>query len=102
MRIDARLERPARDDLRRHLRSPVHLGAGLRTPERPTSPVTVTDLSTHGCGIELSSHLTAGSRVWIKLPGLESWDARVVWEQDGRAGLEFARPLHPSVVARYS
>ena len=101
MRIAAMLERPAADDRRRHLRRPVNIGAGLREPERPASSVTVVDLSTDGCGIELASHVTVGARVWLKLPGLESWDARVAWCDDGRAGLQFIRPLHPAVVSRY-
>ncbi|MBV8686565.1 MAG: PilZ domain-containing protein [Alphaproteobacteria bacterium] len=101
MRLSARLERSSVQDQRRHLRHSVHVGGGLGAPERPTSAITVVDLSTHGCGIELTSHVEAGARVWLKLPGLESWSARIVWEQDGRAGLAFDRSLHPSVVERY-
>jgi hypothetical protein len=95
------LERPAAEDRRRHQRTPVYIGAGLREAKRPTSSVTVVDLSAQGCGIEIESHVTVGARVWLKLPGLESWDARVAWCDDGRAGLEFTRPLHPAVVSRF-
>ena len=101
MRVAARLERPAAHDQRRFARVGVSVPAGLRAPERPFSPVTVIDLSRNGCGIEVQSHVEAGARVWIALPNLESWPARVCWATDGRAGLEFDRPLHPAVVDRY-
>ena len=101
MRVAARLERPAAHDQRRFARVGVSVPAGLRAPERPFSPVTVIDLSPNGCGIESQSHVEPGARVWIALPNLESWPARVCWAADGRAGLEFDRPLHPAVVDRY-
>jgi hypothetical protein len=101
MRIAARLERAAAQDQRRFARHSVHVSAGLGAPDRPSSPVTVVDLSTHGCGIEIDSHLEAGARVWIALPGLEPWPSRVMWLQDRRAGLAFDRSLHQGVVDRY-
>jgi hypothetical protein len=101
MRIAARLERAAAQDQRRFARHQVSLSAGLGAPGRPSSAVTVTDLSTHGCGLEIDSHLDAGSRVWIALPGLEPWASRVIWTQNRRAGLSFDRPLHQGVVDRY-
>ena len=101
MRIAARLERAAAKDQRRFARHPVSLSAGLTAGDRPSSAVTVVDLSTHGCGVEISSHVAAGDRVWMALPGLESWVGRVVWAQDGRAGIAFDRPLHQGVVDRY-
>jgi hypothetical protein len=101
MRIAARLERASAQDQRRFARHSVSLSAGLGMPDRPSSPITVTDLSTHGCGIDIASHLDAGARVWIALPGLEPWASRVAWAQGGRAGLSFDRPLHQGVVDRY-
>ena len=101
MRLAASLERAAAQDRRRFTRLPVEINAGLGPAERPSSPVTVFDLSTHGCGIELRSHAEPGARVWIKLPGLEAWSSRIVWADGERAGLEFDRPLHPAVVGRY-
>ncbi|MEA3051175.1 MAG: hypothetical protein QOG72_78 [Sphingomonadales bacterium] len=103
MRVAALLERGAAEDRRRFMRHPVSLGAGLASAnDRPAAPVTVVDLSTHGCGLEVSGHCEPGSRVWLKLPGLESWPARIVWAQGDRAGLSFDRPLHQGVVDRYA
>ena len=101
MRVAARLERAMAQDQRRYARVAVRVSAGLGAADRPSSPVTVTDLSSHGCGIEIDSHVEPGARVWIRLPGLESWGARVAWARDGRAGLAFDRPMHPAVVGRY-
>jgi hypothetical protein len=101
MRIAARLERAAAHDQRRFARHSVSFSAGLAAPDRPSSPVTVTDLSTHGCGLEIASHLEVGARVWIKLPGLEKWPSRVAWTQNGRAGLSFDRPFHQGVIDRF-
>jgi hypothetical protein len=101
MRVSALLERAAAEDRRRFMRHSVSVGAGLAANDRPAAPVTVVDLSAHGCGIEVSGHCEPGSRVWLKLPGLESWSARIAWAQAGRAGLSFDRPLHPAVVERY-
>ena len=102
MRIAARLERAAAQDQRRFARHQVSFSAGLGgAPDRPSSAVTVVDLSTHGCGIEIDSFVQPGARVWIALPGLEPWASRVMWAQDRRAGLAFDRPLHQGVVDRY-
>jgi len=103
MRVAALLERGAAEDRRRSFRYPVQVGAGLSgANDRPGSPVTVVDLSTDGCGIEVACHCEPGSRVWLKLPGLESWPARIVWAEGDRAGLSFDRPLHQAVVDRYA
>ena len=103
MRVAAMLERGAAEDRRRFMRHPVSLGAGLASSnDRPGAPVVVVDLSTHGCGIEVAGHCEVGSRVWLKLPGLESWPSRIMWAQDDRAGLSFDRPLHQAVVDRYA
>jgi hypothetical protein len=102
LRVAASLERGSAYDRRQFVRTPVSIGAGLRADDRPASPIAVVDLSTHGCGIEAACHLEPGVRVWLKLPGLESWPARIAWADANRAGLAFDRPLHESVVARYT
>src|SRR4051812_44391634 len=98
MRVAAALERGSAYNRRQHLRLPVNIGAGLRADNRPSSSIVVFDLSTHGCGFESNSHLEIGSRVWLKLPGMESWAGRIAWVGEGRGGLSFDRPLHEAVV----
>jgi hypothetical protein len=102
MRLTAAIERESGYDRRRYVRSQVAIGAGLGSAQdRPSTAVTVVDLSQGGCGIETGAYLEAGARVWLKLPGLQSWPARVAWVEDARAGLQFDAPLHAAVVARY-
>lgn len=101
MRVAASLERATACDRRRFERHAVRVGAGLAGNIRPSSPIMVVDLSTGGCGIETELHLECEMRVWLKLPGLESWPCRVVWSADGRAGLAFDRPMHQAVVGRF-
>jgi hypothetical protein len=36
--------------------------------------------------------------IWLRLPGLESLHARVVWQRGHLVGGEFVRPLHPAVL----
>ena len=100
MRVAAALERGVVYDRRRYLRHSVRIGAGLSENIRPSIAIAVVDLSVGGCGIEVDIHLETDARVWLKLPGLESWPCRVVWCSDGRAGLGFDRPLHQAVVDR--
>lgn len=102
MRLAASIERGSAYDRRQYVRRPVHIGAGLGGNDRPSSSVVVVDLSTHGCGFEATCHLETGARVWLKLPGLESWPAKIAWVEENRGGLEFDRPLHDAVVERYA
>ena len=102
MRLSASIERGNAYDRRQYVRRPVHIGAGLGANDRPASAIVVVDLSTHGCGFEATCHIETGARVWLKLPGLESWPARIAWADQGRGGLEFDRPLHEAVVERYA
>ncbi|HEX8527678.1 PilZ domain-containing protein [Allosphingosinicella sp.] len=101
MRVSACLERGTAFDRRRHARHSVQIGAGLDANVRPSSPIAVIDLSTGGCGIETDIQLEPQTRVWLKLPGLESWPCRVAWSDGTRAGLAFDRPLHEAVVNRF-
>ena len=79
-------------------RAEVTLGAGLR--QRGASGVTIQimDLSTHGFRAATHLELERGTDVWLKLPGLESLHAQVVWMRGHLLGCEFARPLHPAVL----
>ena len=85
---------------RRSPRHPAGFVATLRERGWGGGAVRVVDLSLHGCRIGLLAPLPPDARVWIRLPGLESLYARVVWCRGEQAGLEFEAPLHPLVVER--
>ena len=44
--------------------------------------------------------LRIGSLLWIVLPGLEGWPARIVSVEGYRFTCEFTQPLHPAVLER--
>ncbi len=83
---------------RRAERADLLLGAGLRQRGAHQVTVQILDLSTHGFRAATHLELMTGSDVWLKLPGLESLHARVVWMNGHLLGCEFVRPLHPAVM----
>jgi hypothetical protein len=86
------------EDLRRAQRTELNVGAGLR--QRGASAVTihVLDLSTTGFRATTHLEMLPGTDVWMKLPGLESLHAQVVWMRGHLLGCAFMRPLHPAVL----
>ena len=76
----------------------VNLAARLREPGAQVSVAEVQDLSVTGFMARTDMPLQPGNNVWLKLPGLEPQNSRVVWFEDGKAGFEFATPLHPATL----
>src|SRR6185436_11199555 len=75
--------------------------ARMRPFRSGSEAVRVVDISTHGCGFESRWPFREGMMALLYLPGLEPWAATIKWWDDGRGGIEFLRPLHPAVLARY-
>lgn len=88
--------RPVRK--RKSERLELKVGAGLRQRGASGVSVSVLDLSTHG--FRMSTHLDLGvdRDVWLRLPGLEPFHAKVAWQEGHLVGCAFERPLHPAVV----
>ena len=76
----------------------VNLAARLREPGARIVDAEVLNLSTDGYMAVADLPLEIGASVWLKLPGLEPQNSRVVWTEDGKAGFEFMTPLHPATV----
>jgi hypothetical protein len=93
MDIQLELERRALDRRR------VFLSGTLRVAGRPARSVKILDLSTGGCALEPGGSLKTHQLIWVRLPGLESWESSVAWMKDSRVGVQFKRPLHPAVLA---
>jgi len=85
-------------DGRRAERRVVNLAARLRDPGASLTDVDVVNLSTDGFMAQSEVALEPGATVWLKLPGLEPQHCRVVWAEEGKAGFEFANPLHPATL----
>jgi hypothetical protein len=76
----------------------VNLAARLREPGATIVDAEVLNLSTDGYMAETDLKLEPGNNVWLKLAGLEPQNSRCVWVEDGKAGFQFAAPLHPATV----
>ena len=76
----------------------VNLAARLRDPGATIVDAEVVNLSTDGYMAETDLALEPGMSVWLKLPGLEPQNSRCVWVEEGKAGFQFATPLHAATV----
>ena len=76
----------------------VNLAARLREPGATIVDAEVVNLSVDGFMAETDLKLEPGANVWLKLPGLEPQNSRCVWVEDGKAGFQFATPLHALTV----
>lgn len=76
----------------------VNLAARLRDPGARIVEAEVVNLSTDGFMAEADVVLEIGANVWLKLPGLEPQNSRVIWAEGGRTGFQFATPLHPATL----
>ncbi|MXO60798.1 hypothetical protein GRI89_14740 [Altererythrobacter salegens] len=60
---------------------------------------TIDDISEEGCAITIRHGHPVLERIYsIKFANLEIQAGFVAWTQDGKAGMGFLAPLHPSVV----
>jgi hypothetical protein len=59
--------------------------------------VRVSDLSSHGCKVELIDRPREGEHMFVKFEGLEVLEAEVCWVDGSSGGLRFETPIHPAV-----
>lgn len=76
----------------------VNLAARLRDPGATLVDAEVRDLSIDGFMAETDLKLEPGATVWLKLPGLEPQNSKVIWAEDGKIGFQFATPIHPATL----
>lgn len=79
--------------------APLHLPARVREGTRRWS-IEVDSITANSVEFESFAALPPGSLLWIVLPGLEGWPARIVSTEDYRYICAFAQPLHPAVLER--
>jgi PilZ domain-containing protein len=83
---------------RKSERVALELDAGLRQRGGTGVSVHIHDLSTDGFRASTHLSLDPGTDVWLRLPGLEAYQARVAWAKGQYVGCAFERPLHPAVL----
>lgn len=82
----------------RRLGDRVALTVGITLRERnwKAQPAGLIDLSRTGCRVN-NLTIAAGTVVWVKLPGLEPFEAKVSWCHGWQCGIRFEQPMHPAV-----
>lgn len=76
----------------------LEMGAGLRQRGGTGVAIQIMDLSVDGFRATTHLSLAKGADVWLRLPGLEPYQARVMWAKGSFVGCAFERPLHPAVL----
>ena len=77
----------------------LNLPARVREGTRRWS-IDVASITTRSVAFDCFAALRIGSLLWIVLPGLEGWPARIVAVDGYRFSCEFTQPLHPAVLER--
>jgi hypothetical protein len=77
----------------------LNLPARVREGTRRWS-IDVASITTRSVSFDSFAALGTGSLLWIVLPGLEGWPARIVSVDGYRHTCEFTQPLHPAVLER--
>jgi hypothetical protein len=83
---------------RKSERVTLEMGAGLRQRGGTGVAIQIVDLSIDGFRASTHLQLAKGTDVWLRLPGLEPYQARVMWAKGNFIGCAFERPLHPAVL----
>lgn len=101
MDVSARVEIEVGESSRTDERLRANTLATMRQPQQCAQTIEIVDIAPGGCGFVSNWQMPAGTRIWLRLPGLETWSATVAWSAKCRGGLKFDRPLHPAVAARF-
>lgn len=91
-------DRPASQTGRKSERVALELDAALRQRGGSGVSVHIVDLSVDGFRASTHLDLPPGADVWLRLPGLEPYQAKVAWSKGQFVGCKFERPLHPAVL----
>ena len=83
---------------RKSTRVTLEMGAGLRQRGGTGVAIQIMDLSVDGFRASTHLQLVKGHDVWLRLPGLEPYQAKVMWAKGHFIGCAFERPLHPAVL----
>jgi hypothetical protein len=92
-----RYEDAAQED-RSAPRVKLHIPAQMRPSGSPSFSVIVKDLSLSGVACEALTGMSAGTRIWLTLPGLSALQAKIVWNDGTMVGCEFDTLLNLAVM----
>jgi hypothetical protein len=84
---------------RRDARRGICTDAAVRNSSGVRASGTMTDVSPHGCQIQIrSGYLSVGQFVSVRISGLEPWVGIVRWGDFKNYGIEFSTPLYGPIV----
>lgn len=86
------------DDRRNKPRFALGLACTIRTRGGVARRAQLIDISETGCRIEITSQLNRQELVWLGIAPVRSICGSVAWSSSDFAGIQFAEPLHASVV----
>lgn len=78
-------------------RTRISIPASLRPSGSKGFQTVVHDLSISGFSAMAINQIRPGTLCWLKLPGLESREAKVVWWNNGLVGCAFEQLLSPII-----
>jgi len=78
-------------------RTRISIPASLRPSGSKGFQTVVHDLSISGFSAMAISQIQPGTLCWLKLPGLESREAKVIWWNNGLVGCAFEQLLSPII-----
>jgi hypothetical protein len=78
-------------------RNDVRITAELLISAGPRFKVAVLNLSQTGFRIETGNYIVPARKIYLTIPGFQSFQARIAWNRRDIYGCEFTQPLHPSI-----
>lgn len=76
----------------------LNIPASMRPSGSPGFSVLVRDLSLSGVACEALTGMSAGTRIWLTLPGLAALPAKIIWNDGKMVGCAFDTLLNPAVM----
>jgi hypothetical protein len=82
---------------RRSARVSLRAEVQLRRSGQHHYMVNAFDVSPEGCKLEFVERPRLDETVWVKFDGYDAIESSVCWIEGHSVGIEFARPIYPSV-----
>ena len=82
---------------RRSARVALKAEVQLRRSGKHHYVVNVFDMSPEGCRLEFVERPRLDETVWVKFDGYDAIQSTVCWIEAHTVGVEFARPIYPSI-----
>jgi hypothetical protein len=82
---------------RKSARVPLQADVQLRRSGQHHYVVNVFDISLEGCKLEFVERPRLDETVWVKFEGYDAIQSTVCWVEGHTVGVEFERPIYPSI-----